>query len=251
MTSIAFPEMNSDTAPSPWNRVLLTFTSPSKAFRGATLGSSWWLPYLLLALVSLGYAGTVGAKVGWEAVTRNNLQNAPKQQARMDALSAAQGEAQIATIARITRVSTYAGSVIAPLLFGAIVAGLLLATLNFGFGGHARFGPLFAVYFFSSLPQIVKVLLVGAMLWLGLDGDAFQISNPIGSNPAFYLQGSGISRLLLSILTWVDVFVIWQLVLLIIGSAIVAGVNRGKAATAVLGWTGVFIGIGAALAAIS
>ncbi len=251
MTSIASPEVNPDTAPSAWGRVLLTFTSPSQAFRGANLAGAWWLPYLLIVLLGLMYAGTIGHQVGWVAAIRNNLQNTPKQQARMDALSAAQQEAQTATIARIVRASTYAGAVIVPLVSGAVAAGLLSATLNFGFGGHARFGPLFAVYLFSSLPQLIKLLLVGAMLWTGVGGEAFQINNPLGSNPAFYLQGSGTPRAVLSLLSWLDVFVIWQLALLIVGASIVAGVSRGKAAAAVLGWTALFILSSTATAAFS
>ncbi len=251
MTSMPGAMVNFETepaAPSPWKRVWLAFGAPSRAFAGPGVAGSWWAPYLLLLVVSLGYMATVGARVGWETVARNNLANSPKQQARLDQVPPQQQAAQVALIARITRIAAYVTSAIGPLVFAAIVAGLLLATLNFGLGAHGRFGPLFAVYLFSALPQVIKLLLVILILFLGAGGEAFQINNPLGSNPAFYMQGSGAPHWLASVLSWVDVFVIWQLVLLTLGCAMVAKVSRGKAAIAVLAWTAIFIAAGATLA---
>ena len=37
-------------------------------------------------------------------------------------------------------------------------------------------------------------------------------------------------------LTWFDVFLIWQLVLLAIGCSILAKVSRGKASAVIVGW---------------
>ncbi len=238
-------------APSPFARVLLTFSSPARAFDRLGSGGSWWLPYLLVLLVSFGYATTVGSRVGWEMVARNNLAASAKQQARFTQLPAAHQQAQVAMIARITRTATYVMSAVGPPVFAAVIAGLLLATLNFGLGGHGRFGPLFAVYMFSSLPQLIKLLLVILMLFLGVGGESFQMNNPLGSNPAFYMQGSGAPHWVTSVLSWADVFLIWQLVILVIGSAIVAKVSRGKAAAAVVGWTAIFIAAGATVAMLN
>ncbi len=240
-----------NTAPSALQRVLLAFTAPSRAFAQLGSGSSWWLPYLLVVLVSLGFAATVGAKVGWDTVARNNLASSPKQQARFDQAPPAQQTQQIGMIAKFTRVSVYAGFVFGPLLFAAIIAGILLATLNFALGGHARFGPLFAVYFLSALPQLIKLLLAMLMLAFGVGTETFQLNNPVGGNPAFYLQISSVPHWAISLLTWFDVFLIWQIVLLVIGCSIVAKVSRGKAAAVVLGWVVLAMLIGTSVAAFS
>ena len=238
-------------APSPFQRVLLIFTAPSRAFAQLGSGGSWWLPYLLAVLIGLAFAATVGSKVSWETVARNNLAGSPKQQARFDQAPAAQQTQQIAIIAKFTRVATYAAFVIAPLVVAAIVAGILLATLNFALGGHARFGALFAVYMFSALPQLVKLLLAMLMLVFGVGTETFQTSNPLGSNPAFYLQGSTVPHWAIALLTWFDAFLIWQIVLLIIGCAVVAKVSRGKAVGVVLGWVILAMVISTAFAAFS
>ena len=234
--------------PSPLQRVLQTFTSPAKAFQNLP-ASSWWAPYLLLLLFSLGFAAIVGSRVGWETVTHNNLASSSKQQARMDQLPPAQQQAQMAMIARITRTSVYIGSAVFPLIIAAVIAGLLLMSLNFVLGGQARYGPLFALYLFSSLPQVIKLILVYILLFAGGANESFLLNNPLGSNAAFYLQGTDTPKWLLSLLNWTDVFLIWQFVLLIIGCAIIAKVSRGKAAAVVVSWVVLFALIGAGVAA--
>ncbi len=234
---------------SPFSRVLLTFVSPARAFARMEAGTGWWLPFLLLVLVGLGYATAVGKQVGWTAVARNNVAQSPAQQARMDKLPAAQQEAGYAVAARFPRVISYSFAFVGPLLFGAIIAGVLLGTLNFGFGGRARFSALFAVYQYAALPQALKLFLVIVTLALGVGGDAFQMTNPLGSNPAYYLPG--LPKPALSLLSWFDVFAIWEIALLVIGCAAVAKLSRGKAAAAVLGWTILFALIGSGLASFS
>ncbi len=237
--------------PTPFQRALLTFTSPSKAFRHLGSGASWWLPYILIVLVSLAFGATIEKQVGWQTVAKNTLAASPKQQAKIDQLTPAQQSLQISVVTRVTRTISYIGSFIGTPILAAAVAGLLLLSLNFGLGGHSRFGPLFALYLFSTLPQMLKLLLIILLLFFGVGNDAFQIGNPLGSNPAFYLQGSATPQWLLSILKWLDVFLIWQLVLLTIGSSLIAKVSRGKAATVITAWVVLLIMISAASALLS
>lgn len=238
-------------APSSAHRAFLTLASPSRAFTGLHSGAAWWFPYLLLLLTSLAFAATIGSRIGWDTVARNNLAASPKQQARIEGLPPKQQSAQVAVIARITRVTAYAASAIGPLVSGALAAAILLATLNFALGGHARFGPLFSVYFFSTLPAVLKLLLVIALLLAGVNTESFAINNPLGSNPAFYLLGSGTPRWAISLLGWLDLFTLWQLAILTFGCAAVAALPRSKAALAVFGWAALLALIGAVATLVS
>ncbi len=238
-------------APSPFQRVLLTFTAPSRAFAHFGSGRGWWLPYLLVVLAGFGFVASVGSRVGWDTVARNNLANTPKQQARLAQASPAQQAQQVAFIAKVTRISAFTIPPLSPLMVGALVSLVLMATLNFLFGGSARFGPLFAVYLFSALPQVLKTLLATATLFAGTEPDAFQLGNPLGSNPAFYLHGSGLPAALLNLFSWFDIFLIWQLVILAIGASVVGHVTRGKAAGAVFGWVVVLALLSTVFAALA
>ena len=189
------------TSPGAMGRVLLTFSAPRRAFTGLHPGGSWWLPYLLILLVGLGYVGSIGSRVGWEAVSRNNLASSPKQQARFDQASPVQQEQQITIIARLTRTIAFAAPVVSPLLAGAVVAAVLLATFRFGMGAPVSFGSLFAVYMFSALIPALKAVLETSLLLSGVGVESFQINNPLGSNPAFYLQGSALPHPLLAALS--------------------------------------------------
>jgi hypothetical protein len=235
--------------PSPFARVALIFSSPSKAFSLPGLAGSWWAPYLVIVLISFGMVATVGKTVGWDTVTRNAIANSSSH-AKFAQATPDQQSQQIAIASRITSVASYAGPAIGALLISLIVAGIFLATFNFGMGAHADFGQLFSVYMLSSLPQIIKSLLVILFLLLGVGRDSFFINNPIGSNTAYYLLGSSTPHALMAILTWFDVFLVWQIILLVIGCAIVAKVSRGKAAAVVVGWVAIFMLITGGLAAI-
>jgi hypothetical protein len=111
------------TGPSPFARVALIFSAPGKAFALPGLASSWWAPYLVIVLISLGLAVTVGRTVGWETVSRNTLAASAKRQAQFSQATPDQQAQQIAMIARITSVSTYVAPAIGTLILAAIVAG--------------------------------------------------------------------------------------------------------------------------------
>jgi hypothetical protein len=239
-----------ETGPTVVQRVIYAFTSPSKAFTGTGLSKSWWLPFVLTLLVGLGFTTAIGSKVGWDVVARNAIASSPKQQAKIDQMPADAQTQQMAMIGKITKISTLVAVAIGPLIFGAIVAGVLLASLNFMLGGDANFGGLFSVYFFSTLPGAVKALLAALLLFAGVGSETFNLKMPLGSNPAYYLSGSTTSPVLLSLLSWFDIFLIWQVVLVIIGSAIVARVSRGKAAAVVVAWMVLGVVVSTAFAAI-
>ena len=76
---------------------------------------------------------------------------------------------------------------------------------------------------------------------------AFDLKNPVGTNLGYYFPDAGAG--LKSALSFFDVIGIWQLVLLVIGDAIVARVSRGKAAAVVVGWWVLILIISAVTAA--
>jgi hypothetical protein len=53
------------------------------------------------------------------------------------------------------------------LIVNAVIAGVLLATINFGFAGKATFWEVFAVAWYAGLPGLIKVLLGIAALLAG------------------------------------------------------------------------------------
>jgi hypothetical protein len=215
-------------------RVVDTFVAPSKTFTDLFRKSSWWGPLLLMIVVSVLFSFGVQTKVGWERVFENNLHQSPKQEEKVAQMTPDQAAGMKTVSAKITAGISYAYWVLI-LIFTAIQSLLVWATINFGFGGTATYGRVYAVHMYSSLVFNIKYLLATIALFAGLAPDSFLQQNPVGTNVGYYL-GTDIPKWLLTLTTHIDVFEIWSIILTVIGIAIVAKVKRGTAAIAVVGW---------------
>ncbi|HEV2274377.1 MAG TPA: YIP1 family protein [Acidobacteriaceae bacterium] len=219
---------------SQWQRLLYVFFAPSKTFADIRRNASWWLPFLVTALVGYGFTYSVGRQVGWEKVVETTIQQSPKQQERIANMTADQAAAAKEGMVMFFRSIAYAGPLFS-LMVAAVAAALLLATMNFVFAGHAKFGQMMAVYYYATLPLNLKYLLAIVTLFAGVNTDQFKIQNPIGSNIGYYLSPD-LPGWLITVATQIGIFTIWSLVLVALGGGIVAGVKRKQSGMAVAGW---------------
>ena len=215
-------------------RVVDTFVAPTKTFKDILRDSSWWLPYLLGALLGLLFAYVILNKVGLPTLVDGVIHHSKSLEDRL-ANAAPADAAKIRGSIETQFKFSYAFPVLG-LLFGAICAGVLLATANFVFGGHAKYKQMLAVWFYGSLPLIIFNLLVIISIYAGLSGDSFDIQNPIGTNLGYYLSGGELPHWLVTLLSAIDVFAIWSALLITLGVSIVAGIKRSSAAVVVFGW---------------
>jgi hypothetical protein len=215
-------------------RVVDTFVAPSKTFADIRRSASWWLPWLLGVLVTLGFGLAIQQKIGWDKVSDNMLRQRPSQMQRIENLPPdAQANAHRVS-ANFTKIIFWCTPLLT-LLIAVVSAAVLLATINFGFGGTAKFGQMFAVWMYGGLPWVIQGILAIVTIFAGVDPDSFNLQNPVGTNLGYYLPAD-ISKPLMALGTSIDMFTIWALILLTIGCAIVGNVKKGKAATAVFGW---------------
>jgi hypothetical protein len=228
-------------------RIVDTFTAPSKTFTDLLRNSMWWGPLVIMLIVSAGFSFAVQQKVGWEKVFENNMHQSPKQEARFDQLPADQAATQKVIAAKVTAGISYAYTVVI-LIITAVTTLLVWVTVNFGFGGTSKYGQIYAVNMYATLVMNVKYILATIALFAGLAPDSFTLQNPVGTNVGYYL-GADMPKWLTALAMHIDLFEIWSLVLATIGVSIVAKVSRGKAAAAVVGWWAVFVLIGVAFAA--
>lgn len=228
-------ESSTEAAPiSPAGRVVAAYVSPTALFRDLTRNSSWWPAFLLLILGGLVFCFAVQKQVGWLHTYEGVLRQNPKQQAQFAQMQPAQAAHAKDIGAKFTAGFAW-GFPVLILLGTAVSAAVLLGTLNFGFGGRARYSELFAVYMYANLPFVLHSLLAAIALFAGLDSGSFLISNPVGGNLGYYLAPDS-APWMMAIATAFDLFTFWMLALLVIGCAIVARVSRASAAVAVIGW---------------
>jgi hypothetical protein len=230
-------------------RVLDTFTAPSKTFTDILRNSSFWGPLVIMVLVSVGFAFAVQQKIGWEKVYDNILHQTPKQEEKFAQMQPEQAASAKAIAAKFTGIVTYAYTIII-LIFTAISALLVWVTVNFGFGGSAKFGQIFAVDMYAALVMNIKYLLAIVAIFAGLAPDSFLLQNPVGTNIGYYLSTDA-PKWLTALCIHLDLFEIWSLILGVICISIVAKVPRGKAAAAVVGWWLILVLVGVGFAAAS
>jgi hypothetical protein len=228
---------------SEWQRVANTFTAPSKTFEDIKLGNrSWWMPLIIMALVSYIFFAAVFVKIGMQNVVNNQIRLDPKTEERMAKATPEQREMG-------TKISMYIteGVFIAnpALMLGgiALLSLGLWGTINFVFGGKATYGSILAVWMFSTLPTIVKTLLGVVVIFAGAEPDTFNIKNFAPTNVAAFVYPNPVeaNKALYALASSLDAVTIWTLVLLAIGTATVAGVKRNSSYIAVFGWWAIFV----------
>ncbi len=64
----------------------------------------------------------------------------------------------------------------------------LMATINFGFGGKAKFGDLFAVFYYAWLPEIFRAILGTIVIYSGMAPESFNIKNFAPTNLGAFLD---------------------------------------------------------------
>ncbi|MGA2848979.1 MAG: YIP1 family protein [Terracidiphilus sp.] len=236
---------------SQWQRVANTFAAPSKTFEDIKRGNkSWWLPFVILAVVGYILFAAITFKIGMQQVVDNQMNQDPKTQERL-------AQAPPEQRAMTEKISLYVteGIFIANPLFVLAITAVgslgLWGTINFVFGGKAKYGSVFAVWMYAYLPSIVKTLLGVVVIFAGMAPESFNIKNFAPTNVASFLPVAETNKVVYSLASSLDVVSIWMAIVLGIGIAIVAGVKRTSGYIAVFGWWALFVLIGAGVAAIS
>lgn len=214
-------------------RVVDTFVAPSKTFADIRRSASWWLPFLLIVVVSVFFNSAVGKQVGWETIAHQQIEKNHFAADQINSLPKDQQAVQYQKAAARTKVVSYFTPVII-LIFAAIISLLWWASLNFGLGARAKFSQIFAVGMYAGLPKVLIYLLSAALLYAGVGLDNFDMQNPIGTNIGYYLPAT--SPALRVAGSFFDIFGLWSLALAVLGTAIVTHKKPSQTAIVVVGW---------------
>jgi Yip1 domain len=227
-------------------RVVDAFVAPTKTFTDILRSTSWWLPFLLLVLITLGVDLAVEHQVGFPRVAENMVHNSPKQEEALASLTPEQRAARMQISAKVTRYISY-GSPLVILVFSAIGALGLWASFNFGLGARTTYPQIFCLWMFANLPRLLSALVTTVMLCFGGSPETFDLKQPAGTSIGYYLPDT--SPWLRALLGSFDIVGFWVIALLIVGGAIVAKVKMGQAAAVVIGWWLLIVLVGVAATA--
>lgn len=224
-------------------RVVDTFVAPSKTFADILRSSSWWLPFVLLVISSLGTAFVVDRQVGFDRVYENQVHQSPRTEKQL-ADSTPEARERIMKIgAASTKYFTY-GSFVMVLIFLAIYSLVLWGSFNFGLGAQTTFPQVFAVSMYAALPYLITAILTIVIVQFGGNAESYDYKNPVGTNLAYYLPDT--TGALKGLLQSLDIVKIWSDVLQVLGMAIIAKKSIAQAAVVV----GIFWLVGVALTVV-
>jgi hypothetical protein len=225
-------------------RIINTFVAPGSTFADIRQNQSWWVPWLLIAAMAVAYFAVLGQKVGYEQIARNEIQKSSRYE-QFEKLPAEQRQRQIQLTANITKYIGYAAPVTTLIVY-LILAGILMATFNFGAGAEVTFKQAMAISLYAALPMLLFYVLAMVSLIIGVDPEGFNIRNIAATNPAYFMDSTQ-NKFLYGIASGLDVFAIWSIILTGIGYASVSKLKRSTAICIVAGWYVVYKVAGSAL----
>jgi hypothetical protein len=185
----------------------------------------------------------VTQKITIAQVVDNQIRMDPKAQERMASASPEQREMTTKFSIWVTE-GAFIGGPLIGIIGAAVVALGLWGTINFGFGGKATYGSIFAVSYYAWLPMSLKALLGTIVIYAGVAPESFNLKNFAPTNLGAFLDPVETNKALYSLASSLDIVTIWTLVLMGMGIAIVAGVKRGSGYIAVFSWWALFVLIG-------
>jgi hypothetical protein len=195
-------------------RLIDTFVAPSKTFTDIRRNASWWVPWLLSAICAVAFFMTVGKKVGFDEVAQKMFAN----NNAVQQLPEAQRDQIIARTATGFKVGMYIGPIFI-LLYAVIIAAVLMATFNFVMAAEVSFSRSLAIVMYGWLPNLVGSILAIITLFFA-DPEGFRLDNPVGTNPAYFLDPTTTSKFVYSFLTSFDVASLWCVALMGMGFAL-------------------------------
>ena len=207
------------------------------------------MPWLIMAIVGYLFFAAVATKVGMQTVVDNQMKLMSESQQEQMAKAPPEQQAMSAKISLYVTEGVFAAGPVFVLLMAAVVSLVLWGTINFVFAGKAKFGAIFAVWFFANLPSIFKSLLGIVAIYAGGTPETFNIKNFAPTNVAAFLPVMETNKAVYALASSLDVVTIWSLFLMGMGIAIVAGVKRSSGYIAVFGWWTIIVLIGVGWAA--
>ena len=232
MSEVAVVDGQAGAGLSQMERVVDTFVAPSKTFSDILRNTTWWLPFLLAVVVTIGVTFVIDKQVGFERVVENVIHASPKQEDQLSSLTPEQRATKLKGMAVGYRYTSYASPIFI-LLFSAMGALMLWGSFNFGLGARTTFGQMFCLWMYCSLPRLLSGLLTVVTIYFGGNAESFDLKDPVGTNIGYYLPDA--APWLRALLGRFDVIQLWTVGLAVYGMSIVSKKTIAQSAMIILG----------------
>lgn len=212
------------------SRIVNVFVSPKEAFTDILPRPRWYIPVIILTVLSLVVVYCISQRIGWEHIVRQSIE----QSSRASSIPAEQKEQQIAMGAKVASVIGYVQGTIGPLLGVVIISGVLMFIANAMLGTQLRYAQMMGITAYSMLTGLISIPLMIVVMYMKSPED-FDLRNPLAFNVGAFLNAETTPKWLTSLGSSFDLFSFWTMLLLAIGiSCAGRKLTVGKAFGAVL-----------------
>jgi len=212
------------------SRLTGVFFEPKKAFEDIAARPGFWVPLILIIVVSLVYLYLFAQHVGWERMIRHQFELS----SRAQQMTPEAKEQAIQMQTRFTPVFAYCGVLLGIPITYLIWAAVLLGIVKGIMSAPVRFKQAYAAVVYGSLPGVIFAILAIAVMFMKNPED-FNLQNPLVFNPGAFMDPATGSKFVYSLASSLDLFTLWTLFL--IGTGLKAAGGRkfstGSAMTAV------------------
>lgn len=214
--------------PNELERLTGVFFSPRTVFPDIAKRPRWWVPVLIMGILSTILVQTYSHRVGWERLIRQQLDRS----AQTGNLSGPQREQAIAIGASVAKVIGYA-AVLGTLFYVLVTAAVLLFLTNTLMGADIRFPGMMSIVSYAFLP-LALVTVLSMVVMYQKPPDDFDLRNPLAFNAGVFVASDAM-QWVKSLAASFDLFSFWVIVLLAVGiSSAAPKISFGKALVAVI-----------------
>src|SRR2546426_4679101 len=210
--------------PNPFERIVGVFFSPSETLASIARQPDWVVPLVLMLVVSLISGIVMANRVDFASAARDAMEqnkNIPPDRV----------ESAVKMSAAIGKVASYCAPIFSIIGF-LVISGVLLLAFRL-FGGEGNFKQAFSVSVYAWMPGLLKSIITLIVLLSRSGMGAEDLAIAVRSNLGFLVSMKS-NPMAFAVLTSLDIFTIWVLILFSIGFAYVARVPKAKAATIVV-----------------
>jgi hypothetical protein len=189
--------------------------SPKPTFESIAERPTWILPLILLCVVSVTVVFVFGQRVGWRGFMERQNQTNARLQKQMESMTPDEREKMLETQTKYAAVFGYVGVVFVTFIGALLVAAVLLAAFNVIGGGKIGFTTSLGIVAHAWVPGIIAGLL-GILIIFLKDPSTVDIQHLVATNAGAFLSDDA-PKWQESLLSSLDLFVFWYLILMSIG----------------------------------
>jgi Yip1 domain len=200
---------------SPMGRIFGVLFSPKSTFEDIARKPSWLLPVIISTILGIIATVALNQRMNWRQYLSEQFEKNP----HTAQLAPDQKEKQLDISVKVTTYIVYVAGILGSVLFAVIVAGVMMLAYNLLAGAHATYSQSLAISAHTLVVGLVSTPIFLLVIFLR-DRGSIDPNNPVATNFAAFLPEDA-AKWLMTLCRSIDIFSIWQLILIAIGFAAV------------------------------